>query len=68
MTARVMLTEEDFATLIKGGVVQTQTSQNKLIEIALSDIGYLTMFRIIAAQIESREKNARHNSPHSEPC
>lgn len=42
---RVLLSKEDFETLVKGGIVKQDG-----IEIALSDIGHLTMTNIIKSK------------------
>jgi len=53
---RVLFTEEDFKTLISGGIVK----QNG-VEIALQDIGYHNMIEIIENQkLESVIKNVNN--------
>lgn len=48
MSKRILLTQEDFQTLISGGIVKQDD-----VEIALQDIGYQRMRDIITKEINS---------------
>lgn len=49
MSKRILLTQEDFQTLISGGIVEQDD-----VQIALQDIGYFNMLDII--KFESLKK------------